>query len=140
MIKQDSKVSFHYRLSDEQGKLIESSFDDVPLHYTHGYGEMILGVEQALLGKKPGDKFTVVVEPEDGYGMPDEDLYQQVPLEAFDDVDDLHVGLHFQAVDENGDTTTVRVASIEDKLVTLDSNHPFAGRQLTFDIEVVSVD
>ncbi len=140
MIKKDSKVTFHYRLSDEQGNLIESSFDDQPLHYTHGYGEMIVGVEHALDGKASGDKFSVTVAPEDGYGESDESLYQQVSKEAFSEVSDLHLGMRFQAVDEHGDTTTVQVIAIEDEIVTLDSNHPFAGKTLIFDIEVVAVE
>lgn len=140
MIKKDSKVSFHYRLSDTQGNQIESSFDDAPLHYTHGYGEMIVGVERALDGKSVGDKFQVTVAPEEGYGKADPSLHQQVSKEAFSEVNGLHLGMRFQAVDENGDTTTVKVIDIQDEVVTLDSNHPFAGQTLVFDIEVVAVD
>lgn len=139
MIKKDSKVTFHYRLSDTEGNLIESSFDDEPLNYTHGYGQMIVGVERALEGKSVGDEFSVTVPPEEGYGDSDESLYQQVSIEAFAEVTDLHVGMRFQAVDENGDTTTVKVIAIEDEIVTLDSNHPFAGMTLVFDIKVTDV-
>lgn len=140
MIKQDSKVTFHYRLSDTDGNQIESSFDDEPLHYTHGYGQMIPGVERALDGKSVGDEFSITVPPEEGYGEADESLHQQISIEAFEEVNGLHVGMRFQAVDENGDTTTVKVVAIDEEIVTLDSNHPFAGMTLVFDIKVVAVD
>jgi FKBP-type peptidyl-prolyl cis-trans isomerase SlyD len=139
-IQKDSLVTFHYQLHDEKGGLIESSDQGEPVRYTHGYGEMIEGVEIALDGKNVGDKFEVKVPPELGYGESFDDLLQQVPMEAFEGVDNLHIGMRFNAASEDGSENSVSVVAIDADTVTIDANHPFAGKTLVFDIEVIGVE
>jgi FKBP-type peptidyl-prolyl cis-trans isomerase SlyD len=139
-IQKDSQVTFHYQLRDDEGVLIESSEQDTPVSYTHGYGEMIEGVEIALDGKQVGDKFEAKVPPELGYGESFEDLLQEVPMEAFEGVDNLHIGMRFNAASEDGSENSVSVVAIDADTVTIDANHPFAGKTLVFDINVIGVD
>jgi FKBP-type peptidyl-prolyl cis-trans isomerase SlyD len=139
-IQKDSNVTFHYQLKDGEGAFIESSEQGAPVGYIHGYGEMIEGVEIALDGKQVGDKFEVNVPPELGYGESYDDLLQQVPMEAFEGVDNLHIGMRFNAASEDGSENSVSVVAIEEDSVTIDANHPFAGKTLVFDIEVVGVE
>ena len=89
-------------------------------------------------GRSAGDKFDVVVSPEEGYGTPNEMLIQVVPREAFQGVDELEVGMQFQAQTPQGAISVV-IASIEDGMVTVDGNHPLAGQTLHFAIEVTEV-
>ena len=94
--------------------------------------------EKALEGRSAGDKFDVVVSPEEGYGTPNEMLIQVVPREAFQGVDELEVGMQFQAQTPQGAISVV-IAKIEDGMVTVDGNHPLAGQNLNFAIEVIEV-
>jgi len=131
-------ATFHYTLTDDAGKVIDSSSGHDPLAYLHGAGNIVPGLEKALEGRQAGGKFDVVVSPEEGYGEPNEMLIQTVPREAFQGVDELEVGMAFQAQTPQGAISVV-VSKIEDGQVTVDGNHPLAGQNLHFAIEVVEV-
>lgn len=131
-------ATFHYTLTDDAGKVIDSSSGHAPLAYLHGAGNIVPGLEKALEGRAAGDKFDVVVSPEEGYGEPNEMLIQTVPREAFQGVDELEVGMAFQAQTPQGAISVV-ISKIEDGMVTVDGNHPLAGQNLHFAIEVVEV-
>ncbi len=137
-IAERTVASFHYTLTDDSGKVIDSSEGGEPLTYLHGVGGIVPGLEQAMAGRSAGDRFDVVVAPEEGYGMPNEMLVQVVPREAFQGVDVIEEGMQFQAQTPQG-AISVAVTRVEDGLVTVDGNHPLAGQTLHFAIEVVEV-
>ncbi|RMH45149.1 MAG: peptidylprolyl isomerase [Gammaproteobacteria bacterium] len=137
-IEKDKVVSFHYRLTDIDGNLLEESFSGQPLSYLHGHGNLIPGMENALDGREAGDKFDVTIEPKDAYGEHHPGLVQRVPREAFQGVDDIQVGMRFRASTGQGEVPVV-VTEVSDTEVVVDGNHPLAGKTLKFDVEVTDV-
>ena len=137
-IAKNSVVSIHYTLKNESGEVLDSSDGREPLDYIHGTGQIIPGLENELEGRKKGDEFLVVIEPEQGYGSRDESLVQEVPRSEFDSPDEIEVGMHFRVGAEGG-TLMMVVAGVGDETVTLDGNHPLAGVNLTFDVSVDGV-
>lgn len=131
-------VSFHYTLTDDAGAVIDSSSGREPLAYLHGAGNIVPGLEEALGGRAAGDRFKVAVAPEEGYGVHHEGLVQQVPAAAFAGVDSIEVGMEFHAQGPQG-PLAVTVTAVDGDTVTIDGNHPLAGKTLHFEIEVTSV-
>lgn len=138
VIGKDSVVSIHYTLKDEAGEVLDTSDGREPLDYVHGAGQIIPGLENELEGKKSGDGFSVVIEPEQGYGARDESLVHEVPKAEFDTPDEIEVGMQFRVGAEGGNLIMV-VAGVSDDSVVLDGNHPLAGVTLNFDVNVEGV-
>lgn len=138
VVKPNHWIEIHYALSEENGEFIESSENQEPLRYLHGHNQIIDGLEHALSNRAIGDKFSTVVPAAQAYGEYQDDLLQTVPLDAFEDKENLQEGMQFQAEDQLG-PVLVTVKSIVDDQVTLDTNHPFAGKNLKFDVEIISV-
>ena len=139
MIKQNSVVTMHYELKDDQGEVLDSSKGQDPLVYLHGAGNIIIGLEEELLGKAVGDQIDAVVSPEKGYGMPVEALVQVVPKTAFgEEIDKVEVGMRFQAETEQGPVPVI-VTGMDDDNVTVDGNHPLAGKELHFSVSIAEV-
>lgn len=137
-ISHNSAVSFHYRLSDEQGTLLDASGQE-PLVYLHGHQNIIPGLEKALEGKQAGDELIVTVAPADAYGEYFQEAVQEVPREYFKGVDNIEVGMQFQSQTEQGQPLLVQVKKVDDSTVTVDANHPLAGKTLTFAVNIVDV-
>jgi FKBP-type peptidyl-prolyl cis-trans isomerase SlyD len=137
-VTQDTVVSIHYTLTDDAGNTLDSSRDGEPLAYLHGNGNLIPGLESALEGKKVGDKVSVKVPPSEAYGEYDKSLVQQVPRRAFKGIAEVQVGMQFQVSTPMG-PRAVTVTNIVGDLVTVDGNHPLAGQNLNFDVEVTDV-
>jgi FKBP-type peptidyl-prolyl cis-trans isomerase SlyD len=137
-ITQDSVVTLHYTLKDDAGKVIDSSSSGEPLAYLHGHGNLVPGLERELAGKNPGDKFNVKITPADGYGEFNKELVQKVPRRALKDIKTLKVGMRLHAQTPEG-PQAVTVTHIQSDMVTLDGNHPLAGQNLNFDIEITDV-
>ncbi len=137
-ITQHSAVTIHYRLTDAKGQLIESSFEADPMVYLHGMENLIPGLEKALEGKSKGDTLEVTIESEEAYGPYHDGLRQEVPLEAFGDIQDIVPGMRFIAETEMGQRP-VQVTEVLDNSVIVDGNHPLAGQSLTFNVEVMDV-
>ncbi len=139
MLISDKKVaSIHYTLTNDEGDTIDSSQGAEPLTYLQGSGNVIPGLENALAGKQAGDTLEVSIAPEDGYGPVQPELVQQVPRDAFDGVEQVAVGMRFEAQTATGPISVV-VAAVEGDQVTVDGNHPLAGKNLNFAVEVVEV-
>jgi len=139
LIAQDKVVLIHYTLKNDSGEVIDSSSGGDPLAYIHGQGNIIPGLEKALEGKQSGDKLNVRVEPSDGYGERDDGLVQQVPRRAFGGAPNVQPGMQFHAQTSQGQTRVVTVTRIQGDMVTVDGNHPLAGENLHFDVEVTEV-
>lgn len=132
-------VSIHYTLTDDEGTVIDSSAGAEPMNYIQGLGHIIYGLEKALIGKEAGEKLKVVVQPEEGYGPIDVELIQTLPKEAFSGVDNIEVGMEFQAQSADGHIQYVVVKDVTDEEVTVDSNHALAGKVLHFDVSIEGV-
>ena len=138
-IANDLVVAVHYTLTNAAGDTLDSSVErGEPLAYLHGHGNIIPGLENALLGKAAGDKLNVEVQPEEGYGERHEQLIQQVPRSAFEGVDHLEPGMQFQA-DTGAGVRLFTITQVADEEVTIDGNHPLAGEVLTFAVEITDV-
>lgn len=131
-------VSLHYTLTNDRGETLDASAAGEPLTYLHGYGNIIAGLESALVGKQAGDKFEVRVEPAQGYGVRDERLIQQVPRRSFQGIKDVKEGMRFQAQGPNG-PTSVTITRVLGDMVTVDGNHALAGEHLNFAVEIAAV-
>ncbi|HET9107290.1 MAG TPA: peptidylprolyl isomerase [Steroidobacteraceae bacterium] len=137
-ITQDSVVTIHYTLKDDEGTVIDSSASGEPLAYLHGHGNIVPGLEKELTGHDTGDKVSVRVSPAEGYGEYDNELVQSVPRRALRGIKDVHPGMHLHAQTEQG-PRTVTVTRVVGDMVTLDGNHPLAGKHLNFDIQIEGV-
>ena len=138
-IAQDKVVLIHYTLTDDGGKVLDSSSGGDPLAYLHGQGNIIPGLEKALEGRQAGDKLDVKVAPAEGYGERDDQLVQQVPRRAFGGVQNVQPGMQFHAQSAQGQMRVVTVTHVQGDMVTVDGNHPLAGEVLVFDVEVAEV-
>jgi len=136
-ITDKAAVSFHYTLTTPGGEQLDSSIGDEPLLYLHGMGNIIPGLEAALVGKSVGDKFIVSIEPAQAYGEIDPEMVQVVSKRMFEDMD-LEVGMQFHADVSHG-SGIITVTEIDGDDVTVDGNHPLAGETLIFDVEVIDV-
>ena len=132
-------VAFHYTLTDDEGNELDSSKGKEPLAYLHGHSGIIPGLERELEGKVAGDAMKVTVQPADGYGELNPELVQAVPRAAFQGVDQIEVGMQFQAQGAGGQVQMVVVKEVSDELVTVDANHPLAGQLLHFDVSIEGV-
>jgi FKBP-type peptidyl-prolyl cis-trans isomerase SlyD len=130
-------ATIDYTLTDEDGEVLDSSEDDGPLLYLHGFGNIVPGLESALEGKSAGDQLSVTVAPEKGYGERDEALVQSIPRGQFP-AGDIKVGMRFSAESDEG-ARVLTVVAVDAKEVTVDGNHPLAGQTLSFDVTVRSV-
>ncbi|HSG69159.1 MAG TPA: peptidylprolyl isomerase [Planctomycetaceae bacterium] len=131
-------VSIHYTLTGEDGRVIDSSEGRDPLAYLHGAKNIVPGLERALEGKAPGEDIAVTVPPEEGYGQRNDELVQPVPKSNFPEGVDPQLGMQFQAQTAAG-PRLVRVVEVEEEIVTIDANHPLAGKSLNFNVSIVDV-
>jgi FKBP-type peptidyl-prolyl cis-trans isomerase SlyD len=135
----DNKVvSIHYTLKNENGEVLDSSENREPLSYIHGQGNIIPGLENALTGAESQAEIDVTVTPEEGYGERHEQLIQDVPMSAFEGVDEVKPGMQFQAQTEAG-PRVITVQEVGEEEVKIDGNHPLAGETLHFKVKVDEV-
>ena len=133
-IAKHTVASIHYTLTDNDGNVIDSSDGRDPLNYIHGIGNLIPGMEEGLEGKSKGDKLNLKIAPEKGYGVIDEKRVQKIPRDAFDD-QNVEEGMQFQT--NRGEVVTVTHVGLDQ--ITVDANHPLAGIELNFDVDVIDV-
>ena len=131
-------VTLNYTLTDNEGEVIDQA-QDGSFVYLHGAQNIIPGLEKELTDKAVGDKFTVKVAPEDGYGLRDDSRVEEVPREMFPEDQEIEPGMVFHAEGPNGETITVTVLEVSDDSVKIDSNHALAGIGLHFDVEVMGI-
>ncbi len=132
-------VLIHYTLRDPQGEVIDSSMQSHPLEYLHGAGNIVVGLEKALTGSKVGERKRVKVAAKEGYGEARPDAIHAFPRGAFPQEMELQPGMQFSAEAENGQVMTVWVHSVEGENVMIDFNHPLAGMELDFEVQIEGV-
>lgn len=138
-IQDDCVVSIHYTLTNGEGDELDSSVGQDPLVYLHGAGNIIPGLEVALVGGSAGDRLDVTVQPEDGYGEVDPDPIRRVPRDAFEGIERVEPGMQFQTQGPNGQVMRVTVRETDDSGVLIDANHPLAGQTLYFSVSIEGV-
>lgn len=138
-VKPGDTVRLHYTGKLDDGTEFDSSNGRDPLEFTVGSGQIIPGLDQAVAGMEVGESKTVTVPPEQAYGDRDPARQQSVPRDQIPDHIPTDPGTRLQVQTPEGQTIAVVVADVDDSSVTLDANHPLAGQNLTFDVEVVEI-
>lgn len=131
-------VAMDYSLHVD-GELVDASESGDPLEYLHGYGNIIPGLERELTGLAAGESRQVVVVPQDGYGDNDDTAFMEVPRSEFPADIELEAGMELQVEGEGGNSMYARITEVGAEQVRLDFNHPLAGKELHFEVKVVSL-
>lgn len=131
-------ASLHFTLIDDDGRTITSTRDHAPLTYMHGTGGIVRGLEQALAGRSAGDRFEVTIAPDDGFGTRHEALVQTLPRSMWRAQKAPEIGDRLETQTARGGLDVV-VTAVTDDTVTVDGNHPLAGRPFRAEVEVLSV-
>ncbi len=137
-IEEGSVVTIEYTLTDSSGNLIESTSGKEPLTYLHGAGQIVPGLERELNGLKTGDEKKVQVRPEEGYGLPDEKAFQELPKDKIPP-EAQKIGAMLMTKSPDGHMIPIRVHKVTDTTVVVDFNHPLAGKTLNFDVKVKDI-
>jgi peptidylprolyl isomerase len=137
--KSGDTVRIHYTGKLTDGTHFDSSEGRDPLEFTIGAGQIIPGLEREVEGMKVGEKKTVTAQADEAYGQHNPAAMQRVPRASLPPDIELVVGKQLQAVTQDGQQITVTIAEIDDDTVTMDANHPLAGEDLIFDVELVEI-
>lgn len=137
--KEGDTVRVHYTGKLDDGSVFDSSQGRDPLEFTLGGGQVIPGFEQAILGMQPGESKTVTIESDEAYGPRREELTLQVGRSQLPPEMEPEVGQRLQ-MQQGEQTVVVMITGVDAESVTLDANHPLAGQDLTFELELVEVD
>ena len=132
------KVSFDYTLTVD-GQKVETTEGKEPLSYNHGRGELVVGLEKALAGLKVGDVKTVVVKPEEGYGLVRQDAFREFDRAKLPKDVIPKVGMILEMQDQSGTSYPAAISEVTDKTIKLNFNHPLAGKELKFDVKIVAI-
>lgn len=139
MIAENKVVSIEYEVfNNADNALLDSNKGGSPLEFLVGSGQVISGLESALMGAKIGDNVKATIEPEFAYGVYQSDFVQEVPREQFEGIE-LKAGMTLFGQGEDGQTVQVSVKDFNDTNVIIDYNHPLAGKTLNFDVKVIDV-
>ncbi|THB79959.1 MAG: peptidylprolyl isomerase [Desulfobacteraceae bacterium] len=136
-IQSGDTISVHYTGKLESGEIFDSSEGREPLKFTVGSGMLIKGFDQAVVGMKPGDSKSVTIEPEEGYGERNDEMYVEIPKHAIPEDLPLSVGIQVQLRSPEGHPMAATVAEIGEENVKMDLNHALAGKTLEFEIAIV---
>jgi FKBP-type peptidyl-prolyl cis-trans isomerase SlyD len=139
IIKDRCVVTLHYSLTSDDGQQLDASHESEPLVYLHGTKSLLPGLEKDIEGRRAGDEFNVTVQPEEGYGLTDPAQIHKVPMEAFSETNNLAVGMQFELESEEGHGEQFTVIAINGDEVTVDANHPLAGKVLHFKVSIETV-
>lgn len=138
MIGKNAVVSINYTLTNDAGEVMDTSEGREPLTYLHGANNLIPGLEKEMEGKSSGQSFKVTIPPSEAYGESNPELVQTLSKDMFKGVDKVEPGMGFTAQGPQGEQHIV-VTAVDGDQVTIDANHPMAGKTLHFAVEIVSV-
>ena len=136
--EKDKVITFHYIVTNAEGEEMESSREKEPMVYLHGANNIISGLEKAMEGHAISDKFSATIEPEQAYGARNEANVQRIPLKRVKGLGKISVGqiLNFKTKNGPVQVTVLKVGRFN---IDVDANHPLAGHQLTFDVEITDI-
>ena len=137
--KHGDKVQVHYKGSFEDGTVFDSSEDGDPIEFTIGEGNVIPGFEEAVIGMTTGQTRTHLIEAARAYGLHREDLIFTIERSQLPSGTEVTIGDFLRIGFADGESASVQVADLDEDSVTLDANHPLAGRDLTFDLTLVAI-
>ncbi|MEX0945676.1 MAG: peptidylprolyl isomerase [Balneolaceae bacterium] len=137
--KDGDTVKVHYTGTLNNGEIFDTSKEKEPLEFKLGEGQLIPGFEKAVIGLKVGDSTSVDIPSAEAYGETREDLIIKVPKDQLPDEIEPQIGMQLQVNQPDGQPIPVRITDINDSELKLDANHPLAGEDLKFDIELVNV-
>lgn len=138
-VKSGDKVKVHYHGRLTSGETFDSSEGRQPLEFEVGSGMVIKGFDDGVTGMKVGDKKTINISAEDAYGEKNSDMLIEYPKPQFPEDIELEVGTQLAMSSASGQQFQVKIAEIRDDVVVLDANHPLAGEELIFDLELVEI-
>ena len=138
-VRAGDTVKMHYTGKFEDGNVFDSSLEGEPFQFEVGAKQIIKGLDEAVVGMQPGEKKTVTVAPEDGYGNYDEKLLIEMPKEKIPENISPEIGMELQLVNKQGHALPVVVKEVLENSIKLDANHPLAVKVLVFDIELVEI-
>jgi peptidylprolyl isomerase len=138
-VKSGDTVNIHYTGTLSDGTVFDSSEGREPLQCTVGAGQVSVGMDEEMPGMKPGEKKTIHIPCARAYGESSPDARQAIPRQGIPDDIPLEVGIQLQMQSPEGHILPVTIVEVDEATVTLDANHPLAGKDLTFEIELVSV-
>ena len=138
-IKNGDTVKVHYTGKLADGSVFDSSRERDPLEFTLGKGQLIPGFEKAVEGMKKGDSTVINIPAKDAYGEWNKNLLMEIEKEKIPSDIDPQVGMQLESVQSDGRKVAVQINEIREKTIVLDANHPLAGKELIFDIEVVEI-
>jgi len=138
-VKDGNTVKVHYTGTLKDGSVFDTSAEREPLEFKLGEGQLIPGFEKAVIGMEEGESTEIDIPVKEAYGEAREDLIINVPKDQLPDDVEPEVGMQLQVNQPDGQPVPVRVAEITDDELKLDANHPLAGKDLSFEIEVVEV-
>lgn len=140
IIQPDSEVVMHYTLTLRDGTVADTSRGEQPLRFTLGDDTLIAGLERVLYGLKPGDRQVLCIAPADAFGYPDESNVHALPRADFPDDMELEPGVVIEFGLPSGEPVPGTVTELRDDEVVVDFNHPLAGHEISFDVEILAVD
>lgn len=139
-VSEGTRVFLNFSVSLEDGSEVDSNFGGEPVDFVVGDGSLLPGFERLIFGMSPGERQLFTVPPEDAFGQPNDNNVQEIPRSHFDDEVELEIGLVFSFADAGGGELPGLVVSFDDQEVTVDFNHPLAGRTILFDVLIHRVE
>lgn len=138
-VKENDTVKVHYTGKLEDGQVFDSSLQREPLEFTLGQGQLIPGFENGVIDMKVNEKKTISIPKEEAYGEVNKDLFQKVERTQLPEEIKPEVGMTLATRNPDGTERPITITKVEDDHITVDANHPLAGRDLTFELELVEI-
>lgn len=139
-VKNGTKVKVHYTGTIDDGKVFDSSEGKEPLEFVVGSGQIIKGFEEGIVGMKEGEEKEIKIPSDKAYGQRNEQMIQQVPRDSWNADSEPKEGMQLMLKSPDGKQMLATIAKVEDDTLTIDMNHPLAGKDLTFKVKVESVE
>ncbi len=138
-VKQNDKVKVHYTGKLANGQVFDSSIEREPMEFQMGQGQLIPGFENGIIDMKVNEKKTIVIPSDQAYGEVREELIQEVPNDRLPPEIKPEVGMGLVSTTPEGQEIQLVVKEVKDNAIVVDGNHPLAGQELTFDVEVIAI-
>ena len=138
-VKNNDTVKIHYTGKLEDGQVFDSSLEREPIEFTIGGGQIIPGLEKGLIDMEVNEKKTIQIPQTEAYGDIQKELFQEIPKDQLPQEITPEVGMGLVAKNPDGSERQLRVAEVKEESIIIDANHPLAGKDLIFDVEVVEI-